>query len=574
MNLKLLPLLLLALVPRAYGELAVNSLFTHGVVLQRSQAVPVWGTASPGAKIDVAFAGQQISATADASGHWHGRLNPLEASATPRQLVVTGDHGTLTVENVVVGDVWLVSGQSNMHMPLRSSQVPPEMTAELDDPLIRFFKVANGTAGEPQSSVKGKWLPVSASSSQELSAVGYFFARELRKAHKVPVAIIHSAWGGTRIKVWTPLPAYEAAPPLQKLLDEWKVGQRKSLAARDHPELLAAYYKDYQDWEKNVEEPYKRAHKVWQAAAAQAKAEGRSAPAAPALSRPKPQNPDPFAGPTPGTYERPLITSLAYNAMIAPLAPFALQGVVWYQGEADSSNGLAYRDYLSRLIQGWRGSWDRSDLPFLVVQLPGYGKNDESVATKPNNIAWLREAQALTARTLPQVGLVVTADIGDPNDVHPTNKPHVGTRLALAARELVHREPGLVGLSPRYDRHEISGPAVKVSFVGAGSGLEPNAAPWVAPKGVALPTDKVVGFFLAGADKKWAPAEARIVGSDVVLTSAAISAPVAVRYAWASTPQANLYNREGLPVTPFRTDDWDAASPRAAGSKAAESDSP
>ncbi|MCU0792461.1 MAG: sialate O-acetylesterase [Opitutaceae bacterium] len=242
--------------------------------------------------------------------------------------------------------------------------------------------------------------------------------------------------------------------------------------------------------------------------------------------------------------------------MIAPLAPYALRGALWYQGEADSSRGLEYRDLLPRLITGWRGVWGQGDFAFLIVQLPGHGKDTTPVASESTNIAWLREAQDRTSRALPAVGLVVTSDIGDAVDVHPDNKVHTGVRVALLARETVYREPGLVGVGPRYASHEIAGTAVRIRFTNTGSGLAPAVAPWTAKGGTVFPADKLVGFFVAGADKKWVPAEAKIEGDAVIVSAASVAAPAAVRYAWASTPVANLYNREGLPAAPFRTDDW------------------
>jgi sialate O-acetylesterase len=556
-------LVLFAAIPTLRADLALHPLFTDGAVLQRNQPVHVWGTASPGAKIDVAFAGQVVSATADPSGRWRATLAPLPASAESRELHVRSsspsDPTRLTVRDVLVGDVWLASGQSNMDSPMSSGSAA-EALPTANDPLLRFFKTAKATAAEPQFAPKGRWLAATPATTRELTAVGYFFARDIRQSQNVPVAILQAAWGGTPIKTWMSLASIEAepsSPAVQPLRTEWQTALAKHLANRENPALLQAYYADRKDWEKTVDKPFRAARTAHPAAVAAAKAAGKPAPPAPKHSRPKPESPDPTAMPAPGTSDRPSAPSICYNAMVAPFAPFAHRGVLWYQGEADASRGLGYRELLPRLITGWRAAWAQGDIPFLIVQLPGHGKDTEPVATQATSIAWLREAQDLAARNLPAVGLAVTSDIGDAADVHPDNKLQTGLRLAALARETVYREPGFTGVGPRYASHEISGSSVRIQFSNTGSGLAPAAAPWTAKGGVAFPTDKLVGFFVAGADRKWAATDARIDGSSVIVSAPSVPAPVAVRYAWAATPVANLYNREGLPATAFRTDDWD-----------------
>ncbi len=551
------------LLSSARAELTLHPLFSDGAVLQRGQSVPVWGTATPGAKIEVAFAGQVVSTTADSSGNWRATLAPLTASSESRELHArsssAADGSPLTVRDVLVGDVWLASGQSNMDTPMSSGSAAQHLPGATD-PLIRFFKTAKATAAEPQFAPKGKWTVSTPASTRELTAVGYFFAREIRKSQNVPVAILHSAWGGTPIKTWMTLASLEAPPPspvVQPVLKEWQSALARHLANRDKPDLLQAYYADRKEWEETVDKPFRAARAEHASAVAAARAAGQPPPPAPTHSRPRPESPDPMAMPAPGTSDRPSTPTICYNAMIAPFSPFAHRGVLWYQGEADSSRGIGYRELLARLITGWRAAWAQGDSPFLIVQLPGHGKDTDPVATQATNIAWLREAQDLASRNLPAVGLAVTVDIGDAADVHPDNKLETGLRLALLARETVYREPGVVGVGPRYASHEIKGNAIRIRFSHTGSGLTPAAAPWVARGGAPLPTDKLIGFFVAGADKKWAAAETRIEGDSVIVSAPSVAAPVAVRYAWASTPAANLYNKEGLPAAPFRTDDWD-----------------
>lgn len=542
----------------ARAAVQLHALFSDHMVLQRGLSAPVWGTATPGEEVTVAFAGQTVVTTAGPDGRWLVKLDPLPASAEPRDLIArAGD--TVTVRDVLVGDVWLASGQSNMDVPMSSGSAALALP-EANDPLLRFFKTAKATAAEPLSSPRGKWLLSSPATARELSAVAYFFARELRVSQKVPVAILQAAWGGTPIKTWMPLASLHAEPasaPAEKLLAEWQVAQALHLANRENPGLLAAYYAERKDWEETVDKPFRAARAEHPAAVAAAQAAGQPAPAAPRHSRPKPESPDPTAMPAPGTSDRPAAPTIAYNAMIAPFAPYGIQGALWYQGEADASRGLEYRDLLPRLITGWRAAWAQGDFPFLIVQLPGHGKDARPVATQASNIAWLREAQDLATRQLPAVGLAVTSDLGDAADVHPDNKLQTGQRLAWLAREAVYRETGLVGIGPRYASHIVVGDSVRIRFTHTGSGLAPAAAPWVAKGGQPLPTDRLVGFFIAGPDREWVEAAAVVSGDSVVVSAPSVPAPVAVRYAWASTPHANLYNLEGLPATAFRTDDWD-----------------
>lgn len=539
-------------VPAQDAGLRLHPLFSEGAVLQRGQPVPVWGIAAPGERVSVMFAGQTACAVADSSGGWLLHLAPLEASAEPRDLVARATS-TVIVRDVVVGDVWLASGQSNMDAALASgsaAQALPHAT----DPLLRFVRVPKATAVGPQTEFRAIWQAATPETARLLSAVGYFFARELRRSQGVPQALLHSAWGGTPIKTWMSLPSLEAPAPSSSLLSEWESARAKHLANAGDEAGLQAYYAERRMWEQEAEKPHREALSAWEARAAAAAAAGLPAPSAPPPPRAKPSTPDPFAMPAPGTSDRPAAPTACFNAMIAPCAPYALKGVLWYQGEADSSDGLAYRDLLLRLIKGWRVAWRRDDLPFLIVQLPGYGRDEEVVSTRPTSIAWLREAQDLALK-LPFTGLAVTLDLGDAADVHPDNKIHVGRRLALLAREKVYGE-AVVGSGPRLVSHEVAGGAVRLRFAHTGTGLRPGRAPWLAKGAYPIPDYKLLGFFVAGADRLWFEAEARIEGDTVVVSSPAVPAPQAVRYGWGCCPRANLYNREGLPAAPFRTDSW------------------
>ncbi|HRJ72775.1 MAG TPA: sialate O-acetylesterase, partial [Terrimicrobiaceae bacterium] len=376
-------------------------------------------------------------------------------------------------------------------------------------------------------------------------------ARELRRTQDVPVAIINSSWGGTPIRTWMSLASLQSDPPLTKLLLEWESALARHRLAVGQPERLQEYYREMKEWEQQVDVPFRAARKAHEAAVAAAKASGQPVPPAPKPERPEPEMPDPIA--MPASSKRPSVPTVTYNAMIAPLAPFALKGVLWYQGEADVSRGREYRDLLPRLIGGWRAAWDQKDLPFLIVQLPGNGRNSGPAGNPA--IAFLREAQSMALR-LPATGMAVTLDIGDASDVHPDNKVHVGQRLSLLAREMVYRED-VIGSGPVYRDHAVNGSEVRVRFDRIGGGLAVGNPPWRAKGAEVLPSDRIVGFSVAGEDRKWFDAEARLDGDAVIVTSSSVPAPVAVRYGWGETPSVNLANREGLPAAPFRTDDWD-----------------
>lgn len=518
------------------AEVKLPAFFTDHMVLQRNIAAPVWGTASPGEKIAVQFAGQTIAVTAGPDGRWLAKLTPLKASASPQILTVRATN-TVAINDVVVGDVWLASGQSNMGSPMSSGSAANALP-EAGDPLLRFFNITKTVAAGPQADLKGKWEPSTPENAKNFSAVAYFFAKEIRKTQNVPVGVFNGAWGGTPIRTWMSVESLRRDPAVSRTLAEWEAALAKHDALKDKPELMVAYYKDMKDWETNVAPAMKAAKLAGQPA--------------PADARPAPQAPDPIAPPS-GSM-RPSTPTISYNGMIAPLVPFALRGFIWYQGEADASHGLDYRALFPALIQGWRAAWQQGDLPFLFVQLPANGKDTVPVAASANTIPWMREAQAMALR-LPATGMAVTLEIGDPANVHPDNKIHSAHRLALVAREKVYGEK-IAGTSPLYLDHTVAGNTVRVRFANTGGGLVVGTAPWRAAGVEPLPTDRLVGFYIAGEDKKWTEAAARIEGGGVIVSAPSVSAPVAVRYGWASSPGVNLYNQEGLPAGPFRTDDW------------------
>ncbi len=497
----LLVVLLLSALP-VWAEVVPNPLFSDHAVLQQGRPIPVWGTARAGEKVTVEFAGQRVATTAGADGRWQVKLAPLKAGG-PHELTIRGDN-VVTIADVLVGEVWVASGQSNMErqLGLRPPQLPIENweqeAAAATFDAIRQFRVEPGMENEPRSAVKGSWLVCSPATAKDFSAVGFFFARDLYRKLGVPVGLLFSSVGGTKAQAWMSRATLEASPALREVFAE------QAKAEADYPAALAKY---------QTEEAALLAK--WQAESDAATKEGK----------PAPRKPGPPRDPRTGT-SRPTVL---YNAMIAPLIPYGIRGVIWYQGESDCGNPARYRLLFPALITSWRQAWGEGDFPFLFVQLAPYRSNNPE----------LREAQFLTGRTVPGTAMVVTTDVGDANDIHPTRKGPVGVRLALAARALAYGEKALAYSGPAFTSVRVEGDHVTVAF--------DHAA------GLAAKDGPLTGFELAGADGKFVPAEAKIVGETVVVTAPAVPAPAAVRYAWANVPTGNLVNAAGLPASPFRS---------------------
>jgi len=476
------------------GEVKPNSLFSDGVVLQRGVAVPVWGTAKDGETVTVKFQDQTVSTTAK-DGRWLVRLKPLKAGG-PFTLRIDGEN-SLSIGNVLVGEVWLCSGQSNMGFELSRAANAAEAIAAAGDPQLRLFTVPRNAADVPQTDAPGTWQESTPETATKFSAVAWFFGRELRRALKVPVGLINSSVGGTPAEAWTSRPVLEADPELKQILE------RHALSVKNYDPAAAAAR------QKQALEDHK-------AAAYRARASGKQPPPPP---RP-PQDPRRAAG-------RP---AALYNGMIAPLEPFALAGAIWYQGEANAGRAAEYLTLFPAMIRNWRQAWDQRDFPFLFVQIAPHERMTPEI----------REAQLLTWRKVPRTAMAVTTDVGNETDIHPTQKEPVGARLALAARAVAYGEK-VEYSGPVFSSVKIKGNRVILSFKHIGSGL-------MAKDG------DLKGFAIAGADGNFLPATAQITGKTVVLSNPAVAKPVAARYGWASTPDVNLFNKEGLPATPFRTD--------------------
>ncbi|MGE3778966.1 MAG: sialate O-acetylesterase [Pirellulaceae bacterium] len=492
------------------AELKLAAVFGDHMVLQQRKPVPVWGWAAPGERITVSFAGQEVSAAADDQGKWQVRLAELAASHEPRTLVVRGDKAgrERTVADVLVGEVWLGSGQSNMAMTVNRAQQFETEQATAMHPEIRMFMEESGAAPTVQPDGRGRWTVCSPETVGGFSATLYFFGREIHRALRVPVGLINSSVGGTPIESWIAADAQLAQPELRAAIET----QQRAIAEADPARAQAQY---------------ERALERWKQQAAQAKAAGQTTPRRPVDPRLQQARRGGPGG--------------LFNGKIAPLIPYAVRGVLWYQGEANSQpgKGYLYRHQLPLLVRDWRAQWGE-ELPFAWVQLPNFDRSGEG---------WMlvREAM-LHSLQLPRTGMAITVDIGEPKDIHPRNKQDVGRRLAAWALGKVYdrQVPSTSGPLPR--GHELRGAEVVITFDHADDGLSSNGEP-------------VRGFVVAGADHQWHPATARIDGGRVIVTSPAVPQPQAARYGWAANPDANLRTGAGLPASPFRTDDWPVRDP-------------
>jgi sialate O-acetylesterase len=496
-------ILLLGLSFLADADVKLPAVIGDNMVLQRGMETPIWGMAEPGERVTVAMGDQQAADTADKVGKWMVKLHPLDAGG-PFEITVTGNN-KITLNNVLVGEVWVCSGQSNMQMSVKNSMNAEKEIAESNYPMIRLFSVKRKVADEPQDDTEGSWVECGPETVGWFSAVGYFFGRLLHRELDVPVGLIHTSWGGTPAESWTSKETLESDPVLKPVLDRWA----KIMDA--YPAAKKAYDEKLAQWEQEAQK---------------AKDEGKPVPRKPW----RPTGPDSPHKPT----------SL-YNGMIAPLLPYAIKGAIWYQGESNAGRAYLYRKLFPMMIYDWRKAWGQGDFPFLFVQLANFTK----IQPTPVESAWaeLREAQ-LMALSLPNTAMAVIIDIGEANDIHPKNKQDVGRRLALGALAIAY-DFDLVYSGPIYKSMTIKGNKARLTFDHVGDGLKADGG------------GPLKGFAIAGPDLKFVWAEAKIVDDNkVVVWSDQVSHPTAVRYAWENNPQCNLYNSAGLPASPFRTDQW------------------
>lgn len=557
---------ILATIPAmTWANVSMPHIFGDHMVLQQGIKIPVWGWADPGERIAVTFGDKTARTKADASGCWRVDLDRSEVDATPRKLTVAG-RNTIEFDDVLVGDVWLCSGQSNMEFQLMEGSGgaghggvhnAEDAVLNASDPQLRLFRVTRKTSFEPMKDVEGKWEVCDPESVKPFSAVGYFFGRELRTKLNRPIGLIGSYWGGTSVTYWTSWSGLEKRVDTVPEIIQWGKERQKLLEeypaqAAAYPTLKEKYEQDLKRWVAEVDQApdFMQKKAAWEVDAHKARGQNLALP-----PRPQPSRPRPIEPPDPG---KRIVVSSLYNGMIAPLVPYGIKGVIWYQGEAHAGNKhwYQYRPWFSALIEDWRDKWSQGDFPFLFVQLAAFGADAPANELIQTADGWpgVREAQMQTL-SLPNTGMATAIDLGDLYDVHPKDKVDVGMRLALAARHVAYGE-NLVVSGPVYYSMKVERDKIRVTFKGVGGGLEIGVPPWVSKGEVPLPAGELQGFAIAGADRKFVWAKARIEGNDVVVWSDAVPDPAAVRYGWANYPYLNLYNKERLPALPFRTDDW------------------
>ena len=649
-----LPLVILLCASAARAEVRLPAIIGNNMVLQQGMKVRIWGTAKPDERVTVTFNNRSSSAVASAQGHWEVLLGPFKAGG-PFELLVKGDN-VLTIKNVMVGEVWLCSGQSNMDWPLINTVNGADTVAQANFPQLRLFTVEKHTSTTPLIDVEGRWVVTTPDEAAHFSAVGYFFGRELHRQLKVPVGLIHSSWGGTPAEAWTSNEALRSVLELKPILDRYE----NSLNAL--PQTKEAYARALAEWEEknlyldtgNNDEALGYADPmtsiagwskmelpkqietagllidgaVWFRRVVELPgswsgkdlvlnlppiddydttyfngkkigATGRETPNSYTVTRKyvvpgslvhagtnliavrvfdsageggfsrggpfslgpsgaadtevislrgtwdykvelalEPKHPDWGSRPDAVGVSNQNNPSVLYNAMIAPLTPFAIRGTIWYQGESNAGRAYQYRTLFPLMIRNWRSAWGR-EFPFYFVQLANWHAHK----AEPDESDWaeLREAQMITLRE-PQTGMAVTIDIGDENELHPRNKLDVGRRLAAWALAGSYGRK-VIPSGPLFDRFTIEGDKIRIKFK-YGAGLK------------TIDGGPVKGFAISGEDHRFVWADARLDGDTVVVSSPRVAKPVAVRYGWADNPIANLYNEAGLPASPFRTDNW------------------
>lgn len=480
----------LALAGAASADVKLPAVLSEGMVLQRNAPLRFWGWADEGEKVTVEFFGQRTTTTAK-GGKWEVTLKPVRTAGGPFPLTISGKN-QVAFKDVLVGEVWICSGQSNMEWTLKNSFQSDADIAKSANPNIRLFMVKNTRSDTPKDDVvvQQPWSAAAPETASGFSAVGYYFGRSLHEKLGIPIGLISSDWGGTPAESWTP--------------EERLTGNLKPIV-ENYAAARVRYDEQLKKWEED---------------SAKAKAEGKRAPNRPNLWR----------------------FSELYNAMIAPLTRFPIKGAIWYQGESNASRAMQYRDLFPTMIDGWRDQWGIKNFPFFLVQLaPFQGSGSDKL-----EYAELREAQLLTTQRLKNVGMAVITDVGEEKDIHPKKKQPVGERLALLARKTVYGEKALVAQGPTVKSIRFERDKAIITFENVGGGLVAGAE---------VGEGKLVGFTLAGDDGKFFPAEATLQGTDqVVVRAVPVLAAKAVRYGFVNFPVVNLWNKDGLPASPFRSD--------------------
>jgi sialate O-acetylesterase len=490
----------------ARANVTLPDVINEGMVLQQNQKVPIWGKADPGESIAVRFGAQSKSTTASADGEWLIKLDPMKANSTPAAMTISG-RNAIELKNILVGEVWLVAGQSNMQRLLSETANGEAAIAAADHPLIRLFNVSRQVAFKHAPPPLGKWQACSPQSVKEFSAAGYYFGVELEKELRVPIGLINSSYGGSQAEAWTPVEYLLTSNDLRPTVERTKIWDE------ERPRVRAEYDEAIKKW----------------------RAEADKSISAGARPSPSPAVPD--------ALREYRIAASIYDGMIAPLMPFYIRGAIWYQGESNEARAQQYGILMPTMIKAWRERWAEGDFPFGIVQLPNYRDPKPDPADEP----WshIREAQRRTVVATPKTGLIVTIDIGEAHDIHPKNKLDVGKRMARWALADVYGQ-NITKSGPMFREARATRSQIVVKFDEAGNGLRIREG------------NELSEFAIAGEDRKWYWANAKIVGKDTVqVWSTSVKQPIAVRYAFNNNPRnPNLTNDTGLPAAPFRTDNW------------------
>ncbi|TWU45509.1 Glycosyl hydrolases family 2, sugar binding domain [Novipirellula aureliae] len=623
----------------------LHPLFSDHLVLQRGEEIPVWGWGVPGQQVLVTLQDKTAEATVEKNGRWQTKL-PAFTAGGPFELtakVKGGDQqGVQTIQDVLIGDVWICSGQSNMERPLSAAKNSDAEISAANYPNIRLFTVPRQISEVPVDSLEGRWEVCTSQFAKSFSAVGYFFGRDLHRELNVPIGLIDASWGGTVAEAWTSAEALESLEDFRPKLNALKrLRESRSENPLDQRTAMARWWRENdlgtrEKWQRrvltpSVEDPWKSIDlpKRWDQhdlagfdgvvwfrkefelpnASDSIQAELRLGPiddrettwingkkigqtdrfnidrqysikpgvlragknviairvldtggAGGFFGQPNQMQikfDDATSLPLKGSWsykisvplskmslrpdppvENPNRVTVLYNGMIAPLEPYAIKGAIWYQGESNAGRAMQYRELLPTMIKDWRDRFGVGDFPFLIVQLANYMAPQQ----QPVEPGWaeLREAQSMTAAKDERTGLAVAIDIGDANDIHPRNKQEVGRRLMLSALKIAYGRD-VVASGPKFESVEYKSEKAIIKFSSIGSGLKAKEG-------------KLKGFAIAGSDKTFVWADAVIDGDQVIVSSPAVSAPVAVRYGWANNPIATLVNEEGLPAIPFRSD--------------------
>ena len=494
----------------AQAKLKLPAIIGDNMVLQQKQDDTIWGWDAPETKVTVTFGGQSAAASADSKGKWSVKINPGAANEKPQTLTIKGSD-TVELKNVLVGEVWICSGQSNMQFNVGSSLDADLEIATAKFPKIHLISVPQVGTQEPQDDFKGSWVECSPQTVGGFSAVGYFFGRSIHQIVSVPVGLINNAWGGSAAEAWV----------------------RRDVLEKD--ERFADLMKRTMENEKNQANPavktkYEADVAAWQKRAADAKKEGK-----------------PFGERAPGNPQGWLTGNARpgniYNGVLLPTIGYGIKGAIWYQGESNASRAYEYGYLFPRMIQHWREEWKQGDFPFYWVQLADFLA--ETPEPGESNWAELRESQTKTQQAVKNGGQAVIIDLGEGKDIHPKNKRDVAERLARIALVNDYGKK-LISHSPEFKKLDVVGSKAIVTLDTFGSGLQ------------TFDVKEVRGIAICGEDHKWVWADAKVVGADKIeASSAKVAKPVAVRYAWANNPVCNLYNKEWLPVTPFRSDDFE-----------------